>query len=70
MEVKKKANGNDIKCFNIISNTNDKKFGQECAKLLLKKNSVGKVAGQIKCSRCHALYDIKNDDIILIERGK
>jgi len=69
MEVKQNImNTNDVKCFNIVSNPDDKRFGLECGRLLLKKNSAGKVAGEIKCNRCHALYDIKDGKINLIER--
>jgi len=60
----------DVKCFNIISKQTDRKFGEECGRLLLKKNSIGKVEGEIKCNRCSALYDIRNGKIYLIERGK
>lgn len=67
-DLKIKAKNKDIKCFNIISNENDKKFGQECGRLLLKKNSENEVAGEIKCNRCGALYDIKNNNIRLISK--
>ncbi len=59
-----------IKCFNIISDEHDPKFGMECERKLLYKNSEGKVAGEIKCLRCGTLYDIKNDELILINSGE
>lgn len=70
MDMTKSTNSNDVKCFNIIGNERDRRFGLECGRLLLKKNSEGKVAAQIKCSRCGALYDIKNGNVILINRRK
>lgn len=68
MIIKKEIKHMDVKCFNIISDPNDKRFGQECGKLLFRKNSEGMAAGQIKCNRCKALYDIKDNEIIFIER--
>lgn len=59
-----------IKCFNIISNEGDPKFGMECERKLLHKNSQGEVAGEIKCMRCGALYDIKNGELILLNIGE
>jgi len=59
-----------IKCFNIISNEHDPKFGMECERKLLYKNSNGEVAGEIKCLRCGALYDIKNNELVLINSGE
>ena len=71
MDIKKTVeDSKDIRCFNIVSNESDKRFGLECGRLLLKKNSLGNVAGEIKCNRCNAIYDIKDKNIILIERSK
>jgi len=59
-----------VRCFNIISNDGDPKFGMECERKLLYKNSQGEVAGEIKCLRCGAVYDIKNGELILINSGE
>jgi hypothetical protein len=71
MILKKKIQEKSIvvRCFNIISDDQDPKFGMECERKLLHKNSDGQVAGEIKCLRCHAVYDIKNGDLILINSG-
>ena len=66
IQTKKKA----VRCFNIISRERDSKFGMECERTLLLKNSNGDVAGEIKCLRCGAIYDIKNDELILINSGE
>jgi len=58
----------EIRCFNIISDKRDKRFGLQCNRLLLKTNSKGRAAGQIKCPRCGALYEIINNKIKLIKR--
>jgi hypothetical protein len=58
-----------IRCFNIVSKESDIKFGQVCDQRLLHKNSDGKVAGEIKCPRCKALYEIQDDKLILKERS-
>ena len=58
----------EIRCFNIISDKRDKRFGLKCNRLLLKTNSKGRVAGQIKCPRCGALYEIIDGKIRLIKR--
>ena len=59
-----------IKCFNIISDEHDPKFGMECERTLLYKNSEGEAAAEIKCLRCDALYDIKNGELILLNSGE
>lgn len=59
-----------VKCFNIISKERDPKIGMECERKLLNKNSDGKVAGEIKCLRCGAIYDIKDGELILINQGE
>ena len=72
MDIKKKISTKSraVRCFNIISDESDPKFGMECERKLLHKNSIGIVAGEIKCLRCGALYDIKEDDLILINSGE
>lgn len=61
-----------VRCINIISEKSDPKYGLKCNQRLLHKNSEGEVAGEIKCKRCGALYDIKEDKMFLIkiEGGK
>jgi len=59
-----------IKCFNIVHDENDPKFGQACERRLLDKNSSGEVAGEIKCLRCQAVYEIKDSVLILINNGE
>ena len=59
----------EIRCISAITKDNDKKFGEKCGKLLLKVNSRGRAAGEIQCSRCHALYEIKNMVLILKNIG-
>ncbi len=59
-----------IRCFNIVSKGHDPKIGLECERRLLNKNSNGEVAGEIKCLRCGAIYDIKNNELILINNGE
>jgi len=69
MEYKKAIRDNEVRCFGIIAKKENKKYGQECGRLLLKRNSEGYVAGEIKCPICGSLYDIKLDKIILISIG-
>jgi len=71
MILKWKINDGDkvIKCRNIVSNKKDPKYGLACERILLHRNSVGKVAGQIKCIRCGSLFDIQNNELILIKSG-
>lgn len=59
-----------IKCFNIVWDENDPKFGFACERRLLDKNSNGEVAGEIKCLRCQAIYEIKDNELILINNGE
>ena len=58
-----------IRCFNIVSKETDIKFGQVCDQRLLHKNAAGNVAGEIKCQRCKALYEISENYLILKERS-
>lgn len=69
MELKEKIKRHQIviRCFNIISKETDIKFGEKCNQRLLHKNSNGDVAGEIKCPRCKALYEIRDEYLILIE---
>ncbi len=69
MEPKKQIKSDEIRCFNIITNKKDRRYGLQCNRLLLKKNSKGKVSGEIKCSQCGAKYEIIDGKIILIDRG-
>lgn len=57
-----------IRCFNVVNNSKNAKFGLTCNHVLLAKNSVGKVAGRIKCKWCKAVYEIIDNEIFLIER--
>lgn len=57
-----------IRCFNIISKETDPKYGEACDQRLLHKNSKKQVAGEIKCRRCNALYEIMDGFLILKER--
>ena len=61
------GNSIEVRCVNIINKKTDPKYGLKCNQRLLHKNSEGDVAGEIKCKRCGALYDIKNNDLILIK---
>lgn len=71
MSLKQKIkNSREVKCFNVISNEKDPRFGLQCNRLLICKNSEGEVSGEIKCPRCGALYDIRNGEIYLIQRRK
>ena len=56
-----------IRCINIIDIKSDPKYGLKCNQRLIHKNSDGNVAGEIKCRRCKALYDIKDNKLILIK---
>jgi hypothetical protein len=58
-----------VRCINIIKKESDPKFGLTCEQRLIHKNSQGQVAGEIKCRRCGALYEIINDELCLIKRG-
>jgi len=71
MEVKEKIASHQvvIRCINIISKETDIKYGEKCNQRLLHKNSNGDVAGEIKCPRCKALYEIRDGFLILIERN-
>lgn len=66
--ILKKAIRNDkvIRCFNVIGK-NEKKLGLTCNFRLLDRNSVGQVAGRIKCKKCGAIYEITNDYMYLVE---
>jgi len=68
-DIKKRITNNRIKCFNVINNKNDKRFGLQCGQLLMKRNSLGDAAGEIKCRVCKAKYEILSNELILIERG-
>ena len=71
MDVNKKLpKDKDIRCFNIISNKKDKQYGEKCGRLLIKRNSKSNVAGQVKCGRCKAIYEIVDNKIKLITRGE
>ncbi len=59
----------EIRCISPITKEKDKKFGEQCDKLLMKVNSRNRAAGEIQCSRCHALYEIKNMVLILKNIG-
>ena len=65
-----KASEKFVQCINIIWDKGDPKFGQTCGRRLIHKNSGGEVAGEIKCIRCGALYDIINNYLILIKNGE
>jgi|GEM_PF-6886329 len=64
-----KSSHKSVYCFNIINNSKSARYGLKCGRLLLKKNSSGEAAAQIKCPICKALYDIKDNRQILISRG-
>ncbi len=70
MEVKEKINTEKrvVRCFNIISREKDPKFGLKCKNTLIYKNSVGEVAGEIKCIRCGAIYEMIDGYLKLIKR--
>ncbi len=70
MSNRREIHEDEIRCFNVIRNSYDKRFGLQCKYLLLKKNSLGDAAGEIKCKMCKAKYEIIDNEIILIERGK
>jgi len=57
-----------IRCINIVSKESDIKFGETCDQRLLHKNADGVVAGEIKCPRCKALYEISKNLLILKQR--
>lgn len=58
----------EVRCFNVIKNEKDKRYGLPCGQLLMKKNSLDQAAGEIKCKSCKAVYEILNSETILIER--
>lgn len=69
MTLKKRVhNVHVIRCFNMITDERSARFGLTCNKRLIDKNSEGQVAGEIKCPRCGAVYEIKNNVIYLLER--
>ena len=57
----------EIRCFNMIMKSKDKKIGEKCNARLIDRNSLGHVAGRIKCLRCGALLEITNEYIYLIK---
>jgi uncharacterized protein YbaR (Trm112 family) len=67
MQQKIKETQTVVRCFNIVSKSTDPKYGQICEQRLIHKNSAGEVAGEIKCRRCGALYEIKDNYLILKE---
>lgn len=70
MDYKKDILDSGIRCYNIIKDKHDRRFGLECNRLLMRRNSDGKAAGEIKCPICGALYDIKDDKIFLIKNKR
>lgn len=66
--LKKRISGKQIRCFNIIDNQKDPKFGMNCERLLLCTNSSGDAAGYIKCGRCGAYYELKDGFIHLTKK--
>jgi phage FluMu protein Com len=52
----------------LIEDPDNVKFGLECGKLLMKKNSAMKVAGEIVCPRCKTHYEIKDNKISIINK--
>lgn len=58
-----------IRCWNIIIKDKDKRAGEKCNARLLDKNSLGQVAGRIKCHRCNAVFEIANGYMYLIKTG-
>lgn len=56
-----------LRCFNVITNEKDPKFGQVCWARLLHRNERGEVAGNVTCQRCGALYEIVDNLLILEE---
>ena len=71
MDMKHSISNSDteIRCFNVVNNPSDNRYGEKCNRLLMKKNSQDKAAGQIKCPVCKAVYEIIDDKICLISRG-
>jgi len=71
LSIKKRINKNEneIRCFNIITNIKDRKFGEQCDRLLIKKNNSNNVAGELMCMRCKAIYEIDNNYITLKKRS-
>ena len=65
LKEKLKSTELEVRCFNIIQNEKDMAFGEKCGRLLICRNNQGQVAGEIKCPRCGALYDINSDYLIL-----
>jgi hypothetical protein len=61
-------NNGQIRCFGIVMHPKDRKYKQTCGHLLMKPNSEGDAAAQIKCpaKRCGAVYEIKDGYITLI----
>lgn len=52
----------EIRCYSIISNKKDVRYGEKCNRHLLSINKNGEAAGEIKCARCNTLYDISTDN--------
>lgn len=65
MILKQRIKTHEIRCFNIVTNPRDSRYGLECTRLLICVNSDGDAAGSIKCPRCGALYEMKNGYIYL-----
>jgi len=58
----------EVRCFNIVSKETDSRFGLQCNQKLCHKNSEGQIALEIKCRRCGALYEIINNQMILLSK--
>lgn len=70
MEIVEKLSRNQkaVRCFSFIGNERDKMYGLRCNKILIYRNSTGQVAGEIKCTRCGAIYDITDNKMILVRK--
>lgn len=58
----------EIRCFSILKNPNDKRFGEACGTLMMKTTKAGNAAGEVVCKspHCKAKYEIENRRVVLV----
>ena len=56
----------NIRCYQIVTDENKSRYGQECGHRLAKKNSKGEIAGQFVCRHCKILYEAVDNKLNMI----
>lgn len=48
----------NIKCYNVRQERGKHGHGEQCNRLLAKRNSRGEIAGEFACPICHIVYEV------------